>query len=483
MITGMAGRRMWLLYLVVYLVALVPYQFVPFGTGTTVYFLALAWSGAIAMTGRLLYARPRRAGALWLLALAEVATAAGVAVLLLLDPASPGPEDVLFVLGNLCEIAAMVWLVRLRIPGHDRESMLDATVIACGFALLCWVFLVKPARLAAGSETGALIGMAYPVMDLFVFALLVRMLLGGGLRSPAMRLIALAQMAFLASDAAFAFVPAGLQQSPAVMHVMTAASLSVYGLFGAAALHPTFTLLTAEPAPTVPDRPWLRTPLLCGAVMAGPVLLLAQAWQFHSKVPDAVAIAVGCAVVFALVVARLQTLVARVNAQSVVLSQQAERLQVLASRDGLTGLVNRRAWDSLLAEGLERGHRDGVPTTLAILDLDHFKRYNDSNGHQAGDRLLKAAAAAWTAQLRQVDVLARYGGEEFIALLPGCPAPAATEVLERLRAATPDGQTISAGIATWDGRETADQLVARADAALYQAKSGGRDRSVVAQPA
>jgi diguanylate cyclase (GGDEF)-like protein len=128
------------------------------------------------------------------------------------------------------------------------------------------------------------------------------------------------------------------------------------------------------------------------------------------------------------------------------------------------------------------GTRAEIPWLRTPLDLDHFKRYNDSNGHQGGDRLLKSAAAAWTAQLRQVDVLARYGGEEFIALLPGCGATAAADVLQRLRAATPDGQTFSAGIATWDGQETAEQLIARADAALYQAKEAGRDRSVVAQP-
>jgi len=101
-------------------------------------------------------------------------------------------------------------------------------------------------------------------------------------------------------------------------------------------------------------------------------------------------------------------------------------------------------------------------------------------GHQAGDRLLKEAAAAWTEQIRQIDVLARYGGEEFIVLLPGCDQSAAEVIVRRLRAATPDGQTFSAGIAMWDGRETADQLVARADEALYRAKEAGRDRSVVA---
>jgi diguanylate cyclase len=207
---------------------------------------------------------------------------------------------------------------------------------------------------------------------------------------------------------------------------------------------------------------------------------MVQAWQYHSRVPDAAAIAVGCAVIFVLVVARLQTLLARVNSQAVLLAQQADRLQALAILDGLTGLTNRRGWETALSAGLERARRHGLATTVALLDLDHFKRYNDSHGHQAGDRLLKTAAAAWTGQLRQGDLLARYGGEEFILLLPGCTAQEATDVVQRLRGATPDNQTFSAGIATWTAPETSDQLVSRADAALYRAKAGGRDRWIIA---
>jgi diguanylate cyclase (GGDEF)-like protein len=119
---------------------------------------------------------------------------------------------------------------------------------------------------------------------------------------------------------------------------------------------------------------------------------------------------------------------------------------------------------------------------LALLDVDHFKRFNDTHGHQAGDLLLKSAAAAWKAQLREGDMLARYGGEEFTALLVGCSQAEAVVVLERVRAATPLGETVSVGIAQWDGRQTPEQLIGLADEALYQAKHQGRNR-VVAAPA
>jgi len=117
---------------------------------------------------------------------------------------------------------------------------------------------------------------------------------------------------------------------------------------------------------------------------------------------------------------------------------------------------------------------------VAVIDLDHFKDYNDANGHQSGDRMLKTGAAAWRSVLRSGDILTRYGGEEFAVVLPGCSLEEARTVLERLRKRTPEGQTCSVGLAQWDGRETATDLVARADRALYDAKRSGRDVLVAA---
>ena len=119
------------------------------------------------------------------------------------------------------------------------------------------------------------------------------------------------------------------------------------------------------------------------------------------------------------------------------------------------------------------------PLCVAIVDLDHFKQFNDVHGHQAGDRLLKSSASAWRTALRQTDTLARYGGEEFGVVLPGCSADVAEVVLERLRELTPDGQTCSVGLAEWSPGESDADVVARADAALYAAKRAGRDALVV----
>jgi diguanylate cyclase (GGDEF)-like protein len=152
------------------------------------------------------------------------------------------------------------------------------------------------------------------------------------------------------------------------------------------------------------------------------------------------------------------------------------RLEIAARTDDLTGLLNRRAWDEELSRELSRADRSGAAMCVAILDLDRFKLYNDTHGHQAGDRFLKQLAGAWSHGLRTGDILARYGGEEFAVALPGTNLEHAQQMLDRLREALPEDQTCSAGVCQWDGEESAEQLTARADTLLYAAKAAGRDR-------
>jgi diguanylate cyclase (GGDEF)-like protein len=152
------------------------------------------------------------------------------------------------------------------------------------------------------------------------------------------------------------------------------------------------------------------------------------------------------------------------------------RLTEIAMTDELTGLPNRRAWDTRLEQAI----RAAEPVCVAVLDLDRFKSYNDDHGHQAGDRLLKEAAAAWRAELRSTDALARYGGEEFVVLLHGNDVDAARRVVDRLRAATPREQSCSAGITRREPGDDAATLLRRADEALYDAKRAGRNRSAIA---
>jgi diguanylate cyclase (GGDEF)-like protein len=158
------------------------------------------------------------------------------------------------------------------------------------------------------------------------------------------------------------------------------------------------------------------------------------------------------------------------------------QLEHLARTDSLTGLPNRRYWEQRLPRELARAGREDQHVCVAMLDLDHFKSFNDRHGHQAGDRLLRASAAAWRETLRPYDVLSRYGGEEFSIILPNCRLEDALALVDRLRLETPEGESVSAGIAEWDGEEPPDALVGRADAALYRAKRAGRNRAVAATP-
>ena len=179
-------------------------------------------------------------------------------------------------------------------------------------------------------------------------------------------------------------------------------------------------------------------------------------------------------------IAASMRMLAAETAMALERSDLLARLEEVARTDDLTGLLNRRAWEEQLPRELARARRQSDPLCVAMLDLDFFKNYNDERGHQAGDRLLKQGAAAWVNELRASDTLARYGGEEFAVALPGCTLVNAKDIVERLRAAMPSGQTVSAGVACWNGRESAEELVGRADAALYEAKRSGRDRLVTA---
>jgi diguanylate cyclase (GGDEF)-like protein len=203
-------------------------------------------------------------------------------------------------------------------------------------------------------------------------------------------------------------------------------------------------------------------PVRCADVVTG---VLAVAWA--SRVPD-------------LDDRRVEAVTLLVYHAGVALRQAAlvGELEALAMRDTLTLLPNRRGWDLALGAAVAAARRSDRPLTVALADLDAFKAYNDANGHPAGDELLRQVACSTRETLREGDVVARWGGEEFALALPNCPAREAEAVLERVRHAMPFDQTCSIGFATWDGRESADALMARVDAALYAAKRSGRNRVV-----
>ena len=171
----------------------------------------------------------------------------------------------------------------------------------------------------------------------------------------------------------------------------------------------------------------------------------------------------------------MASVLVREGAAVVARADVIEHLTDEAHTDPLTRLPNRRAWNSRLALAVA----EDAPLAVVILDLDHFKRFNDTHGHPAGDELLQRAGSAWRAVIRDRDFLARLGGEEFGILIFTADRRAAVRTVDRIRAQVPGEQTCSAGIAFRQPGEAAEILIERADQALYEAKTSGRDRSVV----
>lgn len=170
-----------------------------------------------------------------------------------------------------------------------------------------------------------------------------------------------------------------------------------------------------------------------------------------------------------------------VHARTQDLEHANQRLQDLADRDGLTGIANRRRFDAFLEQSVARARARGLPLGLAMIDVDHFKRYNDSHGHQAGDDVLRGVARVLADSVRGDTLVARYGGEEFAIVVPGCGLAGMRELAERLRArieATLGSVTASIGICAADATTTLApaELLARADGLLYRAKEAGRNR-------
>jgi diguanylate cyclase (GGDEF)-like protein len=378
----------------------------------------------------------------------------------------PSVADALWLASYPFAFAALLALVRQR-GGHARGSAIDAGIVAAGSAVLAWLFLAAPyAQDPTLTFAERTIPIAYPVADLLVLAVIARVLCTPAPRPPSLALVAASFACILVADVGFAVLV--LQDAYVSGSLLDVWWVLGYVLIASAALHPRRHERRAdEGADALPPS---RLGILGVATALPPGVLVVEGLRGGEA--DGVVIGVLCLVIFGLVLARMAQLVRTITRQS-------QLLEELSDTDELTGLPNRRFWSRHLPLAIEQAARTGRPACVALVDLDHFKRFNDTRGHLAGDEMLREAAVAWRSVLRGQDLLARYGGEEFLVVLPGCDADGGLLLIERLRAATPRGQRCSAGIAVLHGDESVDELLARADTALYRAKGEGRDRSVV----
>jgi diguanylate cyclase (GGDEF)-like protein len=284
--------------------------------------------------------------------------------------------------------------------------------------------------------------------------------------------VTLAFAALLAADLIYQSMTAYGESDPA-----TAASEALYlvtpVLLAAAATAPGADVIAAPVKQPLQRPTSVRVVALTVGVVTTPVLLLVVIWPDDRPIERLLAGATILVILLALM--RIRRLLATVESQ-------AEQLGRQARTDALTGLPNRRTLDYEVERTVQQATSEGQSLTVAMLDLDHFKSFNDQFGHQAGDALLRGAAQAWTSALPPGSFLARYGGEEFALLLPGVGGETAERLLEGLRAVTPPERTVSIGFAEWQPDETGYEALNRADRALYAAKAAGRDRVVRDNP-
>ena len=389
----------------------------------------------------------------------------------LLPDRYPAPSDAVYLCAYLALSAGALVFISARPGGRDVAAILDALIVTTGAGVLVGVFLIAP--LAADSTLSLeakLISAAYPLADLFLLGVVARMYAAAGARTVSYRLLTAALTMTLIADTGFEIAALASDDS-ASSYWTDGAWLLGYLLLAAAACVPSMRDLD-DPGPDrsgpIPTRARLFA-LAGGLMLPGVVLLLDGSTGGGIDWP---VIGIGTLLLSGLVLVRMDGLLT-------IVADQAVRLAELARSDFLTGAPNRRTWDHELPRACKLSRERETTLCVAILDLDRFKVYNDTHGHQAGDRLLQEAVAAWTAVLPAEALLARYGGEEFAVLVPGVEAADLVRLLHRLRLVTPGGQTFSAGVAVWDPHAEPGTAVAGADQALYAAKRAGRDRILV----
>lgn len=482
---GPGTNRTWLGYLSVGALSIVCYYLIPpDGAGVVsrvILYCLTSISAAVAVGVGVLRNRPRPRLAWSLLGASQLVYAIADSTFYvrhyLLDlPDYPSAADPFYLGHYPLVVVALVLLIRRRTPGRDLPALLDAAVLAVVAAMLSWLYLIAPQAHADLPALVKLTSVAYPVMDLAVLVVALRLMLGAGRRPRSFSLLSANLLAIFAADTIYVG-----QQLAGVYHsgnwldaLWLAGNLSL----GAAALHPTMRWL-GDPSPVGDQRLGpVRIVALCVAALVAPAtLVLRGAGQSRQ---DLSVIAVACGLLFILAIARLAALVA---------DQRR-----LAITDALTGLYTRRFFEAQLPVEIQRARRSGAPLAVIIVDIDRFKSINDRYGHPSGDAVLVEVASRLRASARAGDVLSRYGGEEFALLLPGATAEDLPGIAQRLRervASTPIevtgdtwvAVTVSIGVASYpDHSDVGGGLIAAADRALYAAKAGGRDCVVIGVP-
>ncbi|MBT0768321.1 GGDEF domain-containing protein [Kineosporia sp. J2-2] len=386
--------------------------------------------------------------------------------------AYPTPADIGYVVGY-----AVLALAVLRLDRRDATTLragplLDAAIVTLSVATLTVVFVIRPMVTdASESLLVRTVSSLYPLIDVLLVYLVARLLGSGRTRSRSLIWLAAAMLCTFVADTVMNVqaVAGHYFHYPPLLNLLW---LLFYLFMGFAALEAGRPRQASRPVRCDRGDGDLNVPrlvVLAVAAMLPSLVVVSYGWWTQADLITSAQLGAGSAVLIALVAARIWGLITQLQAQ-------ARQLDRLAALDPLTGVANRRTWDAELPRFMAPEVRAGEETVLvALLDLDHFKRFNDTRGHQAGDELLRAAAAAWRDALGEDGLLARWGGEEFAVVLRAEDENSGLKRLDGLRAVVPQQQTVSIGVARWDGQMPADELIRVVDQALYEAKAHGRN--------
>jgi diguanylate cyclase (GGDEF)-like protein len=392
----------------------------------------------------------------------------------------PSAADVAYLAGYPLLAVGLGIAIRRRVSGGDRAGLLDGAILATGAVIVWWAFVLGP--LVAATDPDPLsfaISIAYPIGDLLLIGMALGLVMTPGARSPSFRLLVANLVALLIGDLVF-----GLQSLDGTYvdgGLLDGVWVIAYLLFATAATHPSMAVVF-EPRPVaVALLSPIRIVLLGGAMLVGPALLAIDQGSGDSVI---LIVAGATAVLSILVLIRLAGMVghlARDIERRTVLEAQ---LSFQAFHDPLTGLANRRRFIAEVGDSIAA--RTG--TAVLFLDLDDFKHVNDNMGHDAGDALLTAVGHRLVSAIRPDDLGCRIGGDEFAVLLPDTPIVADAEavagrLLESLGAPiTIEGHelvvpaSIGVALAAAGERVAVDELLRRADVAMYHAKAQGKNR-------
>ncbi len=396
----------------------------------------------------------------------------------------PSAADVCYLVAYPILAAGLFLLIRGRRPRRDIAGLLDSATVTAGLGVLSWVLLARPTMAASEhSFAAAAVGLAYPMADILLVGLLIRLVTTPGGRTPALRMLLAAVAMLIAADTTSAAVSLFTSTSTNALDTVW---LSSYLLWGAAALHPSMYSLSQPTRTTEVDFSRARLVALTLATLIAPGTLAVQ-WLLGIKI-DVWAVVTGSVVMFLLVVARMQVAIEQIVAANRDRDRLQEDLAYQAEHDSLTALPNRAQSLRLIEGALQRAQRSGAMIGLLFVDLDGFKAVNDNFGHRAGDDVLRCVAQRMQTVVRGGDIVGRLGGDEFVVLLETLDTErSAVEIADRLIEAVSapitrsDGRLVrvgaSVGVAiSQDGATNPAHLLHEADTAVYRAKAAGRGR-------